>query len=648
MIQLERLCRTFLVGDQPVKALVDVDEEIRAGEHVAIMGPSGSGKSTLLNVIGCLDRPTSGSYRLDGREVARLDDSELTRVRRHKIGFVFQFFHLVHRLTAAENVELPMIFAGIPRGERRRRAAGALQAVGLSPRAGHLPDQLSGGERQRVALARATIMSPEILLADEPTGNLDSRSGRDVLDLLEGLNREGLTLVVVTHDPKVAQRADRILLLVDGRIRRRVAGSQMGELLSLLAEEDQESGGKVEAMHPGDLLRFAVGALTGHGLRTALSLLGVAIGVAAVVLLTALGEGARIYVVDQFASLGTNLLIVLPGKTETSGTMGVGGVPNDLTLEDARAIQRQVRGARRVAPIAMGTEQVSWGERRRQIAVVGTTHEYKLARRLELDRGGFLPRTEMFRGSPVAVLGSKTARELFAGEDPVGKVIRIASWRMRVIGVLAPQGTKMGMDFDDIAIVPVATAMQLFNRTSLFRILIQTWAHTDMEAVKTGVRRLLIERHEEEDVTLITQDAVMSRRSLSHSRRPDPGDRRPSRAISLTVAGVGIMNVMLVSVSERTREVGLLKAVGVAPRQILATFLTEAALISTTGGLLGLGFGWSAVKLMVRLFPALPASPPAWAIWAALGTSVAVGVFFGLMPARRATRLDPVAALGGR
>jgi putative ABC transport system ATP-binding protein len=240
MIRLSGISRDFQVGDEVVRALVDLDEEIEAGEHVAIMGPSGSGKSTLLNILGCLDQPTTGSYFLNGQEVAHLDDTALTHVRRHEIGFVFQFFHLVHRLTAADNVELPMIFAGVPRGERRQRVARALEAVGLTPRARHLPDQLSGGERQRVALARATIMQPEILLADEPTGNLDSKSGKVVLDLLDQMNEQGLTLVVVTHDPKVAQRADRVLVLVDGRIERRVEPGQMSDILALLAEEDHE------------------------------------------------------------------------------------------------------------------------------------------------------------------------------------------------------------------------------------------------------------------------------------------------------------------------------------------------------------------------------------------------------------------------
>jgi putative ABC transport system ATP-binding protein len=229
VIALRGISRTFEVGGQPVYALVDVDEEIGAGEHVAIMGPSGSGKSTLLNILGCLDRPTRGSYLLDGREVGDLDDAELTEVRRHFIGFVFQFFHLVPRLTAAQNVSLPLVFAGVPRGDRRRRVDEALAAVGLTGRAEHRPDQLSGGERQRVALARATVTRPRVLLADEPTGNLDSASGRQILDLLDRLNDDGLTIVVVTHDPSVARRADRTLVLVDGRIARRLSSEELGD-----------------------------------------------------------------------------------------------------------------------------------------------------------------------------------------------------------------------------------------------------------------------------------------------------------------------------------------------------------------------------------------------------------------------------------
>ncbi len=396
-----------------------------------------------------------------------------------------------------------------------------------------------------------------------------------------------------------------------------------------------------------DLMRFAGGALSGHRLRTGLSMLGVAIGIAAVIMLTALGEGARRYVINQFASLGTNLLIVLPGRVETTGGFpGFGGVPNDLTLEDAEALRRQVHQARYVVPLSMGVETVSYGEKSRQVPVMGSTHELLVTRDLKMGSGRFLPAGDWDRGSPVAVLGPKLARELFGRQSPIGQVVRIGEWRMRVIGVLGRQGVRLGVDFDDMAVVPVATGMRMLNRSSLFRVLLKVNSHEEIEAAKSRVLEIMIERHNEEDVTLITQDAVIS--TFSAIIGVLTLALGGIAAISLTVAGIGIMNVMLVSVSERTEEIGLLKALGARSRQILAVFLAEALLLSSLGGLAGLAGGWGAVYLAVRLWPVVPAAPPAWAVLAALGISVAVGVLFGVLPARRATRLDPVASLARR
>jgi putative ABC transport system permease protein len=396
-----------------------------------------------------------------------------------------------------------------------------------------------------------------------------------------------------------------------------------------------------------DTLGFATRALRGHRLRTGLSLLGVAIGVAAVVTLTALGEGARLYVIGQFASVGTNLLIVVPGRTETTGgTPGMGGVPNDLTLEDARAVLRGVPEIEKAAPLVMGTETVAFGERRRQVALVGGTHEMLEVRRLGIASGRFLPPLEWDRSSPVAVLGQKSAAELFPGRDPVGQIVRVGDWRMRVIGVLASRGQQLGVDMDDVAIVPVATAMKMLNRRSLFRLLLQVRTHADLDRAKERVVRLIAERHGEEDVTGITQDAVLG--AFTSILGALTLALAGIASVSLAVAGVGIMNVMLVSVSERTREIGLLKALGAGRRQILLAFLAEAVLLSTAGGLLGLLVGWLAVQALVAVYPALPATPPPWAVVAAFSLSVAVGAGFGVLPARRATRLDPVAALSGR
>jgi putative ABC transport system permease protein len=400
-------------------------------------------------------------------------------------------------------------------------------------------------------------------------------------------------------------------------------------------------------VNPADLAAFALPALTRHRLRTGLSLLGVAIGVGSVVALTALGEGARRYVTSQFTAIGSNLLVVLPGKTETTGGFpGVAGVPNDLTLDDARALERRLAQVRLLAPVALGNETVSHRERSRQVMVLGTTHELLEVRELDVAAGRFLPRGEMKRGGQMIVLGDTLARELFPGQHPLGRIVRVGDWRMRVIGVLADRGRQLGVDMDDVALIPVATAMQMFNRTSLFRIIIQVHAHAELDATCDAAVAVLTERHDEEDVTCITQDSVVS--SLSSILTVLTLAVAGIAAISLTVAGIGIMNLMLVSVSERTAEVGLLKAVGAGDGQILAVFLAEAVLIAGTGGLLGLALGWAAVGILVLIYPSFPAAPPLWALVAALGLSLAVGAVFGVLPARRAARLDPIVALGAR
>jgi putative ABC transport system permease protein len=400
-------------------------------------------------------------------------------------------------------------------------------------------------------------------------------------------------------------------------------------------------------VRPIDALAFAARALRGHRLRTALSLLGVAIGVAAVVVLTALAEGARRYVLGQFAAVGTNMVVVFPGKTQTTGAMpGIGGVPHDLTLDDGIAVARGIREVDKVAPMVIGTETVSFGERRRQVALAGATHEMLEVRRLGVARGRFLPQLAWDRGAPVAVVGATLAAELFPASDPLGQVVRVGDWRMRVIGVLEPRGQQLGINMDEVVVVPVATAMKMLNRSGLYRLLIQARGHADLGRVRDEVERVIRDRHGEEDVTVVTQDAVVSAFNaiLDALTMALAG----IAAVSLAVAGVGIMNVMLVSVSERTREVGLLKALGAGRGQILAAFLAEAVLISSAGGLLGLALGQAAVAILVAVYPALPASPPVWAVAAALGLSVAVGAVFGVLPARRATRLDPVVALAGR
>ncbi len=396
----------------------------------------------------------------------------------------------------------------------------------------------------------------------------------------------------------------------------------------------------------GELIAFAVGALRGHRLRTVLSVAGVAVGIAAVIALTALGEGARRYVVQEFSSLGSNLLIVLPGKVETTGMMPFGGTVHDLTIDDYKAVANRIPEVLRAAPLATGEETLRFGGKARSVPVIGTTRELVEVRRLRIGAGQFLPPGDPDRGGAEIVLGVKVAQELFGAESPLGRVVRLGEWRFRVVGVLEPRGRSLGFDFDDLVFVPVRTSMRIFNRSTLFRILVELPEDGDLEAGKEAVIDLLAERHRAEDVTVITQDAVVN--TLDSILGVLTLALAAIASVSLTVAGVGILNVMLVAVSERRHEIGLLKALGASTTQILAVFITEAAVLSTFGGLVGLGAGWAAIVAFVQVYPTFPAATPVWAVVASLVMSMVVGIFFGVVPARRAAHLDPVEALVGR
>jgi putative ABC transport system permease protein len=402
-------------------------------------------------------------------------------------------------------------------------------------------------------------------------------------------------------------------------------------------------------MRAADVFAFARGAAFGSPVRTLLMMLAMAIGVAAVVVLTALGDGARRYVVEQFASLGTNLVIVLPGRSQTGGfspANAITSTPRDLTLDDARALLR-ASAVRRVAPAAVGLSEVSSGGRLRETMVLGTTTDYLELRRLQLAQGRFLPDDDWDRGSAVVVIGAKLRSELFGSEPAVGRLVRVGDRRFRVIGVLASSGQGLGMNTDELAIVPVALAQAMFNSNTLFRVLIEARSRDDIGAAKEQASAILKLRHEgEEDVTVITQDAVLATfdRLLSALTFGVAG----IAAISLAVAGILVMNVMLVSVAQRTGEVGLLKALGATAGTIRLAFLTEAALLSVAGALLGYGLGHFGAWVIRELYPAFPAYPPTWAVLAGLGTALVTGIVFGVLPARRAAALDPVAALAKR
>lgn len=402
-------------------------------------------------------------------------------------------------------------------------------------------------------------------------------------------------------------------------------------------------------MRTADLLRFARDAATGNPLRTALLVLAMAIGVAAVVVLTALGDGARRYVVDQFSSLGTNLVIVLPGRSQTGGFNpgnAITSTPRDLTIDDAESLQR-ARSVRRVAPLAVGTSEISYGGKLREVMIAGTTANYIDVRTLKLAQGRFLSAGDWRRGASEAVIGAKIRDELFGVEPALGKLIRIGDRRFRVVGIMASTGQGLGMNTDEIVLVPVALAQAMFNSNTLFRILVEANSREAIAPAKAHVAEILKLRHEgEEDVTVITQDAVLATfdKLLGALTLAVAG----IAAISLAVAGILVMNVMLVSVAQRTAEIGLLKALGATGGTIRTAFLTEAAMLSLGGALLGYLLGQAGALVLRQLYPAFPAYPPDWAVLAGLGTALATGILFGVLPARRAARLDPVQSLAKR
>lgn len=402
-------------------------------------------------------------------------------------------------------------------------------------------------------------------------------------------------------------------------------------------------------MKPRDILQFAFGSLRGSPTRTLLMMLAMSIGVAAVVVLTALGEGARRYVVNQFSSLGTNLVIVLPGRTETAGIgpgMLVGQIPREITLDDAQAILTSPL-VKRIAPLTIGSSSISHDALNREVVVLGSTSDLLEVRHMHLGLGKFLPAADMHETTSVCVLGSKIKTELFGTEQAIGAWVRLGDRRFRVIGVMAAQGESMGFNNDEIVIVPVASAHQLFNTSGLFRILIEARQRDGIEQVKHEAEQILFQRHGgEKDVTVITQDAVLATfdRILTALTMAVGG----IAAISLVVAGVLIMNVMLIAVAQRVKEIGLLKALGAPPRQIRLLFFAEAALLSAIGAALGLVLGYAGSMVIGQIYPTLPVSPPWWAVLAASGTALGTGILFSVWPARRAAKLDPVTALAGR
>jgi macrolide transport system ATP-binding/permease protein len=643
LIKLSGVRRDFGAGETGVSALDGADLTIEAGEMVAIVGPSGSGKSTLMNVIGCLDRPTAGDYQIDGRSTRDLGPEELARLRREYFGFIFQRYHLLPELTALANVEVPAIYAGMKAGPRHDRAAALLDRLGLGARKTHRPSELSGGQQQRVSIARALMNGARVILADEPTGALDRKSGEEMLALLEELSREGHTIILVTHDMNVAARAQRIIELSDGKIIADNRTVPLGEPVAPPAPPPAPASRWRAAMgRLREAFGMALRAMQAHRLRTALTMLGIIIGIASVVAVVALGEGSRQSVLASISSLGTNTLEIFPGSG--FGDIRSGRVKT-LTVGDAQILASQPYAAS-VTPTVSTSANLRFGAVEASALVNGVGEQYFDVRGSVLVQGRFFDADDVRRFAQDVVIDENALQVLFppGSRNPIGAVVLIGAVPCRIIGVMRFQQGGFGGSQNPQVYLPYTTVQGRFlGDLSLRSISLRVTDDTTTEAAQEAVTELLTHRHRATDFFMRNTDEI--RRAITGTTETMTLLIASIAVISLLVGGIGVMNIMLVSVIERTGEIGLRMAVGARRSDILQQFLIEASLVCFIGGVLGIG-----LALAIGSGFGLAGSPIKFvysgeAFVAAIACSTLIGLTFGFLPARNAANLDPVEAL---
>ena len=649
LLEIHNLTREFPAGESTVQILKGIDLKIYAGELVAIVGQSGSGKSTLMNILGCLDKPTAGSYQVNGRETRQLEPDELAQLRREYFGFIFQRYHLLGDLSASGNVEVPAIYAGVDSHLRQQRSAELLSELGLGERLHHRPSQLSGGQQQRVSIARALMNGGDVILADEPTGALDKNSGIEVMRILRELNAKGHTIILVTHDLNVAKNATRIIEISDGNIISDRANTPEHDEPDLehqtLQRQTQKKTSTWRSFFDrlGEAFRMALLAMNAHRMRTFLTMLGIIIGIASVVSVVALGNGSQQQILSNISSLGTNTITVYQGRgfgdnSRTAQTKTL--VPADA---DALAEQPYVDG---VSPSANTSMTLRYKDTEASATINGVSADFFYVRGMTFKSGQPFDKTSVNQRAQDVVIDTNTEKTFFAdGTNPVGQVILLGSVPSRVIGVIDAQKGFMGNSDTLNVYLPYSTVMsRMLGQSNVRSIIVRIKDEYPSAAAENAILTLLEQRHGAQDV--FTQNSDSIRETIEQTTATMTLLISAIAVISLVVGGIGVMNIMLVSVTERTQEIGVRMAVGARQSDILQQFLIEAILVCLLGGVLGVLLSLGIGQIIGHFAKGIVSmSYSTTSIVAAFVCSSLIGIVFGFLPARNAAQLDPVAAL---